>query len=173
MTLDTRHSLYIRHSTLDTPCRRGRRQGFTLVELMVVIAIMAIVLAVGVFRLSRAGVLMAEGERVARTLVADLRMAHSQAVTESKNHAIVFTDGGSKYTDYTIYRVEAGGDVQVEPTRPLPDTVAVTGSSTRVEFTPGGDALAACTCSVTSPGCQYTITVVLATGAVVLEEAGP
>jgi len=149
---------------------RARRGGFTLVELVMTLAIMAIALGVCAIRLSRSSVSMAEGERVARTLVADLRMAHSQAITTRKNHYVLFTDGGASYTSYAVYRVEGGGDVQIEPARPLPDTVAVTGSSTRAEFTPTGDAVAACTYLVTCPGWRYTIAVTLATGAVAIDK---
>ena len=147
-----------------------RTRGFTLAELSIVVLIMGIVAAVGIIRLSRASVFMAEGQRVARRLVGDLRYAQSEAITSGKNHYLTFTEGVTKYTDYTIFRVEAGGDVQVEPTRVLPETVAVTGSATRAELTPTGDALASYTYTVTAPpGHSYTIAVVLATGAVTLQ----
>ena len=131
---------------------------------------MGIMATVGIIRLSRTSVFMAEGERVARRLVADLRYAQSEAITSGKNHHLSFTDGGTKYTDYAIFRVEGSGDVQVEPTRVLADSVALAGSATRAEFAPGGDAVAAYTYKVASPGRSYQIAVVLATGAVSLTE---
>ena len=135
-----------------------------------VIFISAILLAVGVVRLGRLSILMSESERVARTLTADLRFAQSEAITTARNHYIAFTDGGTKYTQYAIYKADPGGDIEVRPARPLADSVALTGSATRAEFAPGGDALAAYTYTVTSPGRSYSLSVVLATGVVILAE---
>jgi len=135
-----------------------------------VIFISTIILTVGVVRLGRLSILVSESERVARTLAADLRFAQSEAITTARNHYLLFTDGGTKYTQYAIYKADPGGDVQVQPARPLADSVAVTGSSTRAEFAPGGDALATYTYTVTSPGRSYSLSVVLATGAVILAE---
>ena len=148
----------------------ARARGFTLVELLIVIAVSFILLGVGAIRISRASILMATSERVARRLVADLRFAQSRAITDARNHYILFTSNGTKFTQYAIYRAEPTGDVQVLPTRILPEGVALTGSSARAEFTPGGDALAAYSYTVTSPGRSYSISVVMATGAVILQE---
>ena len=91
--------------------RRSAARGFTLMELAVTILIMGIALAVGVVRLGSLSVLRSEGQSTARRLVADLRLTQSEAITKVKNHYILFTDGGTKYTQYAIYRVEAGANV--------------------------------------------------------------
>lgn len=148
-----------------------RRRGLTLVELSFVVLISATLLAVAAIRLGRSSMFVAESERAARRLAADLRYAHSEAIATAKNYYLLFTDGGAKYTAYAIYRVEAGGDVQVEPARVLSDHVALTGSATRAEFEPSGSALAGYTYTVTSPGGTYSITVTLATGAVTIAES--
>ena len=141
---------------------RARRRGFTLLELTFVVVISAIVLTVGVIRISRLGILSSQAERAARRLAADLRYAHSQAVTHAANHDLRFeTDG---------HTVQAGPDPQVEPTRTLHPSIALTGAPARAEFAPGGDALAACTYSVASQARSYTVAVVLATGAVTVQE---
>ena len=147
-----------------------RTRGFTLIELSIVLLISSILLAVGVIRLSRASVFMAQGERVARRLAADLRYAQSEAIVQAKNHYILFTQGDGKYASYAVYRVEAAGDVQVEPTRVLPDSVALTGTRLRAEFSPLGDALEKCEYTVTAPGLTFEITVLEASGSVLLEE---
>jgi len=156
--------------TQPTPCRLRRRWAFTLLELCLVLLIAGILAAVGIARLGRLSIAMAEGERVARRLVADIRCARSQAITTVTNHYLLFVDGGSGYTSYAVYRVEAGGDVQVEPPRAVADSVSLTGSATRAEFTPQGEALATYSFGVTSPGHSYSITVVAATGTAILEE---
>jgi len=164
-------------------CRRG---GFTLLELIIVIAISFMLLGVGAIRISHASILMAASERVARRLVADLRFAQSQAITDARNHYLLFTSNGTKFVQYAIFRADPSGDVQILPyavfradpsgdvqilpTRTLPDEVALTGNSSRAEFTPGGDALAAYSFTITSPGRSYSVSVVMATGAVVLQE---
>ena len=139
-------------------------------EIIVVLSITAIALGMVMIRLGRSAVLLSKGERVARGLVADLRLAQSEAITHARNHYLLFTEDGGQYTDYTIYRVEDGGDVQVEPARVIPDGVTLTGAATRAEFAPGGDAIGNYTYTVTSAGSTMEITVILSTGAVRLTE---
>jgi len=158
-----------RHTTCDRPCRRPR-QGFTLIEMLVVVVIMGILAGVGIVRISKTSVFMAESERVARRLVADLRVAHSSAIATGKNHYLSFTQSGGRLSGYAAYRVETGGDVQVEAHRTVPGGVALVGSAARAEFTPMGDALAAYSYTVTCPGWEYTVTVTLATGAVAIDK---
>ena len=145
------------------------RAAFTLFEFMVVMAISAIVLAVGVARFGFQSAFIAQNARIARRLAADLRYAQSEAIAHGKNHYLLFTDNGTKITEYVIYRVQAGGDVAIEPTRTvMPDYVALTADTARAEFTPGGDAVGTYTFKITAPNCDAVkIQVVLATGAVI------
>ena len=152
---------------------RHRNLGFTLVEIMVVVAIMGIILAVGMIRLSRSGVAMAQAKYAAYVIAADLRQAQSQAITEGKSHYLLFSGALDDFTSYAIYRTEASSDVQVDQTRKLPDLVTVTGASDRVTFNPGGDALQSSTFTVTSTGRSFDINVTLATGAVNIREVEP
>jgi len=148
---------------------RSRAEGFTLVELLVTLLVSSILLAVGAIRLGRATVLRAEGERVAHRLVADLRYTQSQAIAESTEHHLRFDRAvGGKFPSYAIYRKENGW-LQIEPTRALPDGVAVQGDDDAI-FYPGGDAKEHYAYTITSPGRTYRITVTLATGAVQLQE---
>jgi prepilin-type N-terminal cleavage/methylation domain-containing protein len=147
---------------------RSDARGVTLVELMMVLAIVTIALAVCAVRFTRTPILMSQGERVARTLVADLRRARSEAIATGRNHYLAFTDDGSHYSDYTLYRVEDAADAIAGPTRVVPDGVALLQSDSRCEFRPDGSALADYTYTVTCPGWKYTIQVTLATGAVTL-----
>jgi len=124
-----------------------------------VLAITAIALTVGLIRIGGVSVGLSQGERVATALVADLRYAQSQAIASAKNHYLLFTSNGSKYVSYAIYRVETGGDVQVEPTRVVADSAAITGASNRAEFQPNGTAILDYTYTVTSPGRTFTVSV--------------
>jgi len=134
-----------------------------------VTAITAIAVTVAIIRISPTSVLLSQGQRITHRLVADLRLAQSQALAAGKNHYLLFTSNGLKFTSYAIYRVETGGDVLAEPARTIPDSVALTSPLARAEFTPGGDALAAYTYTLTEPGQTWTISVTLATGAVTLQ----
>jgi prepilin-type N-terminal cleavage/methylation domain-containing protein len=156
------------HAPCLAPSRRAA--GFTLAELTVVVAIMAIVSASALIRITRAGAFMAEGERIAHRLAADLRYTQSLAIQANHLHYLKFgsrVDG--KFPSYSIYW-KGDGDPAVDSVRTIPDCVAVTGADDKVEFNPGGDARKTYTFSITSPGHSYQITVVLATGAVILVE---
>ena len=144
---------------------RRRRDGFTLIELTMVVLIAGIIATIGIFRLGRGSVFISESQQAAKRLVADLRYAQSLAITHAKNHYLLFNDNGAKLTFYAIYRVEDGDDVQVDSTRLLPDSVALTGDA-QAEFTPEGSALGNYAYELISPGTDYDISVVLATGAV-------
>lgn len=148
--------------------RRRAVRGVTLVELVMTLAIVTIALAICAVRFTRTPIRMSQGERVARTLVADLRRARSEAIATGRNHYLAFTDDGSNYSSYTAYRAEETGDVVAGPTRVVPEGVALLQSEPRCEFKPGGSALADYTYAVTCPGWKYTIEVTLATGAVAL-----
>ena len=157
-------------ATNGTRASPRRNSAYTLLEVVFSLLIATIALGIAAIRLSGSSVSVAQGERVARRLVADLRFAQSESIALAQNHYLLFVDGEAKYANYAIYRVETGDDVLVEPERTMPDTVALTGSAIRAEFAPGGDALAGYTYRVTSPGRRWNITVVLATGAVMLRE---
>ena len=165
-------ALDTRRSTRDAPRRRARRRGFSLVELIIVLAITTIALTVGAIRLGRLSVTSSEGERVARRFVADLRLAHSQAVAEANDHFLWLNTGESKYISYAMFR-DGSPAVQVAPTWVLPDCVALTGPAPKPTFHPGGDADASYTYTVTTPGRSWQIDVVLATGLVTLVETTP
>jgi hypothetical protein len=138
--------------------------------LLFVILIMSIALGVGIFHLNRLSVTVAGCEGATRLLVADLRYARSHAITDGKNYFLLFDDNGTKLTSYTLYRADPTEDVQVKPARTLPDAMTLLGTSQRAEFNPMGEALAGYTYTITSQGRNYSITVVLATGATILEE---
>jgi len=160
--------------TPERPCPASGGQapahGFTLIEIAVVVAIMGIILAAGIIRLSPTSVHMAQAEYTAHIIAADLRRAQSQAITDGKSHYVLFAGSLEDFTSYAIYRTESPSDVQVDETRTFPDSVTVTGSTNRVTFTPGGDALENGAYSVTASGRSFDITVTLATGAVNTQE---
>jgi hypothetical protein len=65
-----------------------------------------------------------------------------------------------------MYRRTAGGDVAVEQTRAAPAGVVATASHTILEFDFGGAALAGYSITVAGPNRSWTVSTVMATGAV-------
>ena len=146
--------------------RATGRGGQTLVEMLTVLTISGILLGVAMIRLGSSSIFMAEAERVAYRLAADLRLARNQAVTENKNHYLLFTKSGEFLVKYDILRVEPDGDVQIESTRFIDDDVQLTGANKSAEFAPDGSALKEYPYYINYPGGGYWVNVILATGAV-------
>ena len=144
----------------------GRCRGHTLVEMLTVLSISGIVLGVGVIRFGTSSVFMAKAERVAYRLVADLRLARNQAITDNKNHYLDFVKSAENLVQYDILRVESGQSVPIESTRYIDDDVALTGANKTAVFLPDGSAVKDYTYTITYSGGSYTVRVILATGAV-------
>lgn len=144
--------------------------GYTLIEALAVMALVALILGTAAVRLSPGLVGVARNQSVAYRLAADMRFAQSEAITAAANHYLLFTDNGSKLTSYAVFRVEDGSDVQVEATRRIPDDVALTSDDTRAEFETTGSALANYAYNVATPDTTREVSVVLSTGAVQVEE---
>jgi prepilin-type N-terminal cleavage/methylation domain-containing protein len=73
------------------------RKGFTLVELMIAIAVIAIIAAIGGLSL-HSYTLNRNLKSAAREIVSDFFVSRSRAVSEGKNYRIVFDIPGSSYT---------------------------------------------------------------------------
>jgi prepilin-type N-terminal cleavage/methylation domain-containing protein len=73
------------------------RKGFTLVELMIVIALLAIIAAIGGVSL-HAYTLNRNLKSAAREIVSDFFVYRSRAVSEGKTYRIAFDVNGSSYT---------------------------------------------------------------------------
>ena len=131
-----------------------------------VLVIVALVAAAGVTRFGSSTLENVGAEGVARKLALDLMQARRRTIATGDNHYLQLTLAGSNASSYTIYRRTAGGDVVVEQTRTVPAGVVATASHTTLEFDFGGAALAGYSIAVAGPNRSWTVSTVMATGAV-------
>jgi prepilin-type N-terminal cleavage/methylation domain-containing protein len=146
--------------------RLRRRRAFNLLELVAVLAIVALVAAAGVTRFGSSTLENVGAEGFARKLALDLMQARRRTIATGDNHYLQLTVAGSNVTSYTMYRRAAGGDVIVEETRTVPAGATVATSAATLEFDFSGASLAAYTVTVSGPNRTWTVSTVMATGAV-------
>jgi len=149
-----------------SPRRAIRRRGFNLIELASVLALVALLAAVGLMKWGSGTVENVSGESFARRLALDLLQARRRTIATGDNHYLQLSPSTSSVTSYVMYRRASGGDTVVEQTRTTPTGVTVAASHTTLEFDFDGAALAAYTVTVTAPNRSWTVSTVLATGAV-------
>lgn len=143
-----------------------RRRAFSLVELMAVIALLALIAAAAIGRFCTGTLENVAAEGYARRLAVDLHQARRRTIATGDNHYLSITVASGKVTTYTMYRRASGGDVVVDKARLTPSGVSVTTSSTTPEYDFDGATLAAYTIAATGPTRTWTITTTMATGAV-------
>lgn len=91
------------------PARRLRRSGLTLVELMIVVALLGVLLALGapsLFDYIRVQRL----KSISAQLATDVQFARSQAVAHGLRSFVLFPTAGSPVSCYTIYELRPGAD---------------------------------------------------------------
>jgi prepilin-type N-terminal cleavage/methylation domain-containing protein len=144
------------------PCRRA----FSLVELASVIVIIGLLAVAGLTKFGTSTVQNLSGEGFARRLTLDLMQARRRTIATGDNHYLQLSPSAGNVTSYTMYRRASGGDVVAEQTRTIPTGVTASSSSATLEFDFDGAALGAYSVSIIGPNRTWTITTVIATGAV-------
>jgi hypothetical protein len=131
-----------------------------------VLVIVALLASAGVIRFGSSTVENLGAEGFVRKLALDLMQTRRRTIATGDNHFLQLTLSGSNVTSYTLYRRTAGGDLVVDQTRTVPTGTTVTASHATLEFDFSGGALAAYTVTVSGPDRAWTVSTVMATGAV-------
>jgi hypothetical protein len=134
--------------------------------MLAVLVIVALLAAAGVTRFGSSTLENAGAEGFARKLALDLMQARRRTIATGDNHYVQLTLAGPNVASYTMIRRAAGGDVVVDQIRTVPAGAIVTASHTTLEFDFGGAALAAYTIAAAGPNRTWTVSTVMATGAV-------
>jgi hypothetical protein len=137
-----------------------------LIELASVLAIVALLATAGMMRWGSGTVENVSGEGFARRLALDLLQARRRTIATGDNHYLQLSPSAGSVASYGLWRRASGGDVVVDATRSTPTGVAVAASHATLEFDFDGAALAAYSVTVTAPNRTWTVSTVMATGAV-------
>lgn len=143
------------------------RKAHTLVELIVVVAILAALALVAVPRLQFGALRRTQASTVARKIVTDLRLtrrlAISDAATNSKGFELAMVGSGS----YTGYEIENADTKETVASHTIDSGIACSGDN-KFGFGPLGDLSdqGHTQLTVSAEGRTFTITIVPATGIV-------
>jgi prepilin-type N-terminal cleavage/methylation domain-containing protein len=146
--------------------RRSRQAAFSLLELVAVVAVIGILGAIAAVSLKRDTLVNYETRTAARTMALDMTAARRAAIATGDNHFLDFVSDAGGITGYTVTRRGTSGNTAVEASREFPEGLTVTLGAGEPEFDFLGEALAAYTVTLAGPQRTWTVTVVIATGAV-------
>lgn len=138
----------------------GGRRGFSLVELVVVLAIAASAAAVGTFKYASAAS-RSRAEGAARRILADLDAAQTRARVTSSAHFIVFDTALSEYRIGTAPQLSAGSAQRIDlAVNPYRSKITVSGlASDRIRFDAFGQPSGGGVITITSGDAQFTLTI--------------
>ena len=149
----------------------NKRKAFSLVELVIVVAIIGVFSAIAVPRLNYGAVWKKKADATARKIVTDLRRTRSLAISQAATNTVGFSLnmlGGGPYTSYQIKNLD---------TSTVIDTLTIDSNSscnggTLFKFGPLGNLLSGSDTQLTvsASGKIFTITVTQATGMVECSE---
>jgi Tfp pilus assembly protein FimT len=144
------------------------RSGFTLVEAMVIIAVIGIITAISLPRFDVPLTTRLRVENEARRIQSDLRLARRLAITNNDDYIL---RAYASSNEYKIFKGSVATGNQVGETRVVPWQIAVSGDN-RFTFESLGNAASTSgtSLSLTSGSYQYDITITIATGRVSIAE---
>ena len=143
----------------------GKRQAFTIVELLIIMMIVAVLAVIAVPRLQFATVRRKKADATARKIVTDLRRTRGLAIADAATNTDGFKlkmSGSAPYDEYEIENKDTGETVD---SHTIDSAVSCTGGN-EFEFGPLGNLLSGSDTqlAVSADGKTFTITVIPATG---------
>lgn len=149
--------------------RAPARRAFSLIELLAVVAIVALLSTMAMLRFGTAAFQTTSAEGFVRTLMLDLRQARARTISTGDNHYVLLSRSGGQVAGYTIYRDLGSGDTVVDRVVAVPAGTVVTALSDQWEFDFDGSlggGVGTSQIIVTGAHFAWTITVHRATGCI-------
>jgi Tfp pilus assembly protein FimT len=147
------------------------RQGYSLVELVVIVLILAALAFVAVPRLQFGALHRQQADTVARKIATDLRLTRTLAITDAVTNTDGFALNMIGSSPFTGYQIVDLSDSSVIDSHTIDSVISCTGGG-KFEFGPLGNLKdgSDTQLSVSAEEKTFTITVVTATGTVKLVE---
>jgi len=147
------------------------RTGYSLIELVMIVAFIGIIAAIAVPRLNFSAVSKQKADTIAGKIVTDLRRTRRLAITDAAVNTSGFTlnmTGGEPYVGYEIENLQTSEMIDSHTIDP---DISCTGGGT-FQFGPLGNLKASSNTQiiVSDSGKTFTITITAATGTVKCEE---
>lgn len=141
------------------------KKAFTLVELIIVVALIGIMAMVAVPRLHFGAIRKKKAETVASKIATGLRLTRRLAITNAAENTVGYQlnmQGGGSYNGYEIENRDTS---EIVDTYSIDSDVTCNGDA-QFQFGPLGNCESGSTLDVSAPGKSFTITVNSATGMV-------
>ncbi len=147
------------------------RNAFTLIELIIAVAILGVIAMIAVPRLQYAVVYGKQADTVARKIMTDLRRARNLAITNAASNTDGFAVNMLGATPYGSYEIENLDTGEAVDTYTIDDVVSCSGGRT-FEFGPLGNLKDGSdnTLTVSASDKEFTITIISATGMIQCSE---
>jgi len=145
----------------------------SLLELAVVASLLGLLALAGISRFGFDTLGNGGAEGFARKLSLALTHARRATIATGDNHYLQLATSGGNVTSFTLMRRAAGGDVQVDQARAVPQDVTVTSGQTVLEFDFDGAALAAYSVSIAGPDRSWNVAATMLTGSIAVTETTP
>jgi Tfp pilus assembly protein FimT len=153
-------------------CPAGRRNGFSIVETIMVVVFIGILAAITVPKLNLAVISRYKAEVTAKKIVTDFRrvrgLAISNAVSNTQGFSLRLL-GPGPYTGYEIVNLDTAATVD---SHTIDQDVTVTGTANEFDFGPLGNLMSTYTqITVSAEGKTFTINIIRATGIIKCDES--